>query len=67
MALAHSAHAQSNRNLHVEYNLIQRQHPEPHFLADPVLPLTLVAFNPELSHIYREYKEQSNGVIYKGT
>lgn len=36
MALAHSAHAQWNKNVPNEHNLAQRHHPEAHSQADPV-------------------------------
>lgn len=58
MALAHSAHAQLNRNLHIECNLAQRQHPQPHSQADPVHLLPLVAFLSGKSNVPRAHREQ---------
>lgn len=55
VALAHSAHAQLNRNLHIAYNLAQRQHPQPYSAADPVRPFLLVTFfYAKNSNTYRE-------------
>lgn len=44
MALAHSAHAQLNRNLHMPYNPAQWQHPQSYSVPDPVPLFVLVAF-----------------------